>query len=523
MTFARRLVAACAVIATTATLAASATQQAGAATQSKPKSGGTITFLTSSEATTLDNVRITASGAAGAGNASQLVYDSLVTIDPETQKPMMRLAKSLTSSADSKVWTIKLRPGLTFSDSTPLNAAAVVANWDRHKNPALASACLSTATTLGSYVAQDDTTVQITLPEARVAFPFLLAGCLGVIESPTAVAKFGSSYGTSPETTVGAGPFLLKEWVRGSQSTYVRNPNYWDKPRPYVDSIILKPVIDTTQKLSAFQAGQADLALFVTLNPQIEALKSQGAQLWGYPAQGGGSDVAFNQSVPALKDLRIRQALVLATDPKDLNAKASGGTNQMVDTYFVKGFPYYDPSVKQVTNNLKKAQSLVDDYVKQNGPVELTFLLSDSLTTWGQAQAQSWARLKNLTVKIDQVPATNSNARLTTGDWQMAVTAIAPYDPENMYNLLYSTSRQNVIKYNNPKVDAALTQLRGETNAKKAQELYTTITKNFVDDAAVVYWYRLYLPYAIRSGISGVTAFSPQAPDMTKLWIAKSR
>ncbi|MET0920851.1 MAG: ABC transporter substrate-binding protein, partial [Acidimicrobiia bacterium] len=113
-------------------VAAAPAPGAEAASSSKPKRGGTATFLVSSEAVSLDNPKIAASGAAGAGNPAQLVYDALITMDPVTQKPIFRLAKSLESSPDAKVWTLKLKPGLMFSDKTPLDAAAVVSNWDRH-------------------------------------------------------------------------------------------------------------------------------------------------------------------------------------------------------------------------------------------------------------------------------------------------------------------------------------------------------------------------------------------------------
>src|SRR5262249_40049921 len=139
--------------------------------------------------------------------AAQMVYGALVTIDPVLLKPLMGLAKSLTASPDSKVWTIKLRAGLKFSDGTPLDAAAGVATWDRHKIAGLGSPCLTAVAGLSSYVAQDPTTLVVTLPEARVAFPTQLAGCLTYVESPTAVAKYGANTGSTPESTVGAGPF----------------------------------------------------------------------------------------------------------------------------------------------------------------------------------------------------------------------------------------------------------------------------------------------------------------------------
>src|SRR5262249_4658586 len=150
-------------------------------------------------------------------------------------------------------------------------------------------------TGLGSYVATNPTTVTVTLPQARVGFPWLLAGCLGIMESPTALAKDGASYGTSAATTVGAGPYILKSWVPGSQVVFSRNPGYWDSPRPYISTIIMKPVLDPNAALAAFQAGEADVMFTIGPSTQIEALKSGGATLYGYAA-GGGIDVAFNAS-----------------------------------------------------------------------------------------------------------------------------------------------------------------------------------------------------------------------------------
>ncbi|MET0354382.1 MAG: ABC transporter substrate-binding protein, partial [Plantibacter flavus] len=314
MSIVRRSVCALAWLTAITVALSAAIPSAGAASQ-KPRSGGTATFLVSGDAVSLDNVRLTAPGGTGSNTAALFVYDSLVTIDPITNKPMMRLAQSLKSSPDAKVWTLKLRAGLTFSDGTPLDAAAVVANWDRHKIPALASTCNTTVANLGTYEAQGATTVVVTLPQARVGFPVLLGQCLGQIQSPTAVAKYGATYGSTPESVVGAGPYVVKDWVRGSQMTLTRNPNYWDKPRPYIDTMVLKPVTDAAQKLSAFQLGQADFAYFVSLDEQVAGLKAQGATLYGYPPAGGGADIAFNQSVPGLDDVRIRRALVLATDP----------------------------------------------------------------------------------------------------------------------------------------------------------------------------------------------------------------
>src|SRR5262249_7833044 len=151
------------------------------------------------------------------------------------------------------------------------------------------------------------------------------------------------------------------------------NPTYYDKPRPYIDTIIQKEVADPAQKVNAFQAGQGDITILDNTKQNQDMAKSIGATLYAYAPAGGGIVVALNQATPALSDIRIRKALVLSMDPKDLNEKATGGVGQVVDTFFVKGTPMYNPKVRQESNDLKKAQQLVDQYVAEKGPVNLTF------------------------------------------------------------------------------------------------------------------------------------------------------
>src|SRR5262249_3658512 len=195
-------------------------------------------------------------------------------------------------------------------------------------------------------------------------------------------------------------------WVHGVQATFVRSPTYWDKPRPYVDSITVKTVLDPNQALNAWEAGQADVLFTGGTSQQLtDAAKAKGVRLYGYATPGGGDDVAFNERAPGLDDVRIRKALVLASDSADLNTKATGGTAPMVDTFFVKGTPYYNPAVRQVTNNLAAAQKLVDSYVAEKGPVTITFSLIVGRKAWGEAQLQQWSRLKGITIKEDLIPS----------------------------------------------------------------------------------------------------------------------
>src|SRR5262249_31327648 len=143
----------------------------------------------------------------------------------------------------------------------------------------------------------------------------------------------------------------------------------------------------------------------------LQQMQETGTTVFGYPEAGGGADIAFNLAVPGLDDVRIRRALVLATDSKDINLKAAGGAATMVDTFFAKGTPYYNPKVVQKQNDLKAAQKLVDEYVAQHGPQTFTFYMCDSCSQFGNPVAQQWARLKGITINIQPITSTEGSRR----------------------------------------------------------------------------------------------------------------
>src|SRR5207302_664879 len=164
-------------------------------------------------------------------------------------------ADSLTSP-DAITWTLKIHPGIKFRDGTDYDAAAVVAQWQRNGDASNGSTRKAVIDAMQSFTATDATTVKVVLKAKNALFPGNLA-LMPFVGSPTAVQKQGKD--DFAQHPVGAGPFTLKSWTRDSNIVVVRNPNYCDKPRPYIDQITFRPITDETQRINTFCAGQADL------------------------------------------------------------------------------------------------------------------------------------------------------------------------------------------------------------------------------------------------------------------------
>jgi 4-phytase/acid phosphatase/peptide/nickel transport system substrate-binding protein len=174
----------------------------------------------------------------GAISTAALLFDTLTRIDDEgVVRP--RLALSWSDSPDFKTWTFKLRPGVKFHDGTPFNAQAVALNISRMKDPANHCRCAFYLAETDKVEADGDLTVVWRLKTPGVDLPGLLSppAVTNVIHSPTALKS--QTYNRNP---VGTGPFKLKSWASGDRLVLERNPDYWNKCHPYLDSVTVRPL-----------------------------------------------------------------------------------------------------------------------------------------------------------------------------------------------------------------------------------------------------------------------------------------
>jgi peptide/nickel transport system substrate-binding protein len=328
-----------------------------------PKRGGSLVFGVEAEEQGFDpaTARFDETGVLYA----RTVFDPLTIIATDgSVQPY--LAKAITPNSDYTVWTITARPNVRFHDGTPCDAAAIAGSLNHFKGALLGV----TFTAVSNIEATSSDTVTITLKQPWVPFPAYLAGGIGgqpgYIAAPAMIADPKGS-----ERPIGTGPFKFKEWVPNDHFTAVANKDYWRPGLPYLDSVTYRPITDAQQRANALLAGNIDI-MHTDLPASILQFRADNS--YGYLDDTahivGEPDMNFimiNCLDPAMKDIRVRQAMAMAINPRQYSQVVDSGVNTPTNQPFVPGTPYYSADVGYPAYNPSKAKALVRQLESETG------------------------------------------------------------------------------------------------------------------------------------------------------------
>jgi peptide/nickel transport system substrate-binding protein len=447
----------------------------------EPRKGGSVSINTESDLPTLDPLGLASFNDRMAG---MLLYDTLLDIDPKGNI-VPGIAERIEASEDVMSFKLTLRSGVKFSDGTPYDAAAVVKNFQRIMDPKNRCRCVSDLSTISSLEATGLLEVVIKMKSPSAHFPAALADVAGMVASPTAVEKYGADFGNHG---IGAGPFKLKEWRRGAQVIFERNPDYWRKPA-YLDEVVLRPMPDEQTRYASLQAGNLDIVTNAAARDRVDAAQNKKFQIIN-PGSLATSFIQINLGTPDVSDIRVRQALALALDRVALNKALNRGLYKIANTPFgtglfpheqVDGYPGYDPA---------KAKKLVEEYGK---PIKIKLSINASPVNALAAQAlqQMWKKIGIETeiVPMEQVQLVRTAA---ARDYQVMLYRWAGgADPDkNVHQFFHSKGTVNRVAMNNPELDKLLDAGRATTNPAERMKIYRQINNLLAKELPYLFlWY----------------------------------
>ncbi|PPG26462.1 peptide ABC transporter substrate-binding protein [Pseudoclavibacter sp. RFBG4] len=322
----RKLAAAIGVLASMSLLAACATSDAapGAAGEGEPKNGGDITFLIDS----LGDSWIPNNSAISSyqGHVWGHVTDKLVYVDGEGNVSPW-VAESWEQNDDATEYTLHLKDGVTFSDGTPVDAAAVVANLDiwakGDPDRGINRIGLFPAANYDGATAVDAATVEVKFSKPTLGFIPTLGYHGSILTSPAVIALPAEEQ-ADLSNFVGSGPFTVESWQEGQDVVLTKREDYTWGPEAlehtgpaFLDSITYQIVAEPSLRTSSVQAGQADVA-YNTSPQELDALADEGLEVAVPRYLGFVNGYALNTQVAPFNETEVRQAFQHGIDRDEI-------------------------------------------------------------------------------------------------------------------------------------------------------------------------------------------------------------
>jgi peptide/nickel transport system substrate-binding protein len=332
------------------------------------KSGGSITVLESTGYSGLwpgGLDPVTDRDAIPNQDMMDAIFGQLFQLGPNGQV-QPDLATSYSYSPDVKTVTINLRQGVTFSDGTPFNAQAVLADWQRLLGPQGVKSgnapfwLIPRTNPKVPTSPPTPTAIQATGPYTIVVHQLVPNGAFinqmmssfpNWIASPTAYQKMGET--AFAKTPVGAGPFTVVSDIYSSQLVVKKNPTFWDKGKPYLDQITFKVVGSDNTAYEALISGQGQVYEGLG-TPAIVKQAQQHLQVYDMPGTSP-YDLQLNTAVPPFNNPKARQAIYAATNFAPILAHVFGNRYPPVQGFTgpgglcyqqnTPGYQGYDPTL----------------------------------------------------------------------------------------------------------------------------------------------------------------------------------
>lgn len=363
------------------------------------------------------------------GAQSAAIYDRLVRWNPEESKYEPQLAESLESSEDHTVWTLKLREGTTFSNGDPLTASDVEFTMNLHLDPAVGSTALTDVEQIESTRVVDPLTVEFTLSEPWVDFPFALSRSAGEVIPEKAYTEAGPE--AWKDNPIGAGAYVLERNVPNQEVVLKPNPNYYGGPVCPTLRFISIPGSQGT--LEAYQNGEIQVG-YLRGAEFISQAWDAGEQGF-YEAISSGRSLVMNNGKAGydgiFTDERARLAVAHALDRDLMNERLTGGRGQATSSLLAESSRFYDGQ-QGPEFDAEKAAALVEELKQETGWDGTITLVTNNSPENVQTGVVAKALLDavGFAVTLENVPASQQSAKLFSGDFEMIVGGMNPSDAD---------------------------------------------------------------------------------------------
>ena len=439
---------------------------------------------------------------AGEMYAQSILYDTLVSITEDGYEGC--LAESWTISEDGKIYTFKIRNGVTFSDGTVCDANAILANFNAIIENKDRQTWLEMMNLLVGVSAPDDHTFVIELSEAY--YPMLTElGCIRpfAMISPNCMINGSTKDGVSGY--IGTGPYVLTDFETDQYAVFERNENYWGE-KPKIERITVKVIPDNQTRIMALESGEIDLIFGKNMLDADAISQYVDSDKFEVALSNPTSTrhIVLNTTNEILSDTAVRQALQHATNRTAISEGIFYGLEQPADTLYAATVPYCDVELTPYEYSTETASSMLDEAgwimgssgIREKGgkKLELDLLYnSDSVTekTISEYLQSEYLKLGiSLNIHGEEEQSYRDNMKAGNFDMVFNICWGMPYDPQSslaaMRAPVYGDFAAQQGLADKKEIDQAITDILTTTDEEERQELYRFVLTRLHEDAVYI-------------------------------------
>jgi peptide/nickel transport system substrate-binding protein len=508
--------------------------------QDKPRYGGELIFLVPSEPPSYDGHR---EGTFGMLHPLAPSYNTLLRIDPFDKtgtKPVPDLAESWTVTPDGMTYTFKLRQGVKFHDGSLMTSRDVKASYDKIIFPP--SGVISMRK--GSYgavevvEAPDPSTVRFRLKWPEASFLTSVSSPYNWILKADILAKDMRWYESN---VMGTGPFKFVEHVKGSHWVAKKNPDYWDKGKPYLDGFRALFIASSSAQVAAIRGERAHIQfrgfspadrdnLVAALGPKIVVQESP----WNCVQL-----VTMNQERKPFDDKRVRRALTLAADRWEASKTLSRiAVVKEVGGIQVPGTPWATPPAELEKlagygRDIAASRAEARRLLREAGvPEGFAFTFKNRGVPQPYEPVAIWLidqwRQIGLNVKMETIEASAHVSMLRRGDFDVASDAQCSFviEPDIDLQKFQSVGRSdnNYSRYKDPVLDDLFMRQSRATDPEERRRHLRSLERRLLDEEVhyfyTLQWHRI-VPHSAKVRGFTVTPSHYLNQQLDTVWLAE--
>ncbi len=446
-------------------------------------------------------------------------FDTLAAFDADLNIHPFA-AESFTPSADYKQWVIRLRPGMTFHNGSPVTADAVRQSFDFLKSSTLTRDAFEQ---IESFETRSELELVVNTKNPWVNYPMVLATQIGVITEPNWLRS------GDVRNPIGSGPFIFESWEANASLRVRKNPNYWQRGYPLLDEVEFRPIPDGGTRSQSLEAGTINI-MQITDPQHIRRFLEQGGTGEFQVFSDTRSETAevfvqLNTTEPPFDDPEARRALAYATNSQELVDSLYGGLFQVARGPFAPSSPWYTET-DYPRYDEQTARELVEKVKARNGG-KFEFTLISSATP-GVLEAiqflkQRWEEL-GITVRLDTLQQLELILRVISGQYQATMWQQFDY-PHPIADTIWwhpnaardrgdTSPSLNFARNKNPRIGEYLDQARAATDKDEEKRLYQEVQKELAKDVPYVFLYHTQIAVIASSRVVNVVNY--KLPDGAK-------